>query len=287
MLVNIAGCDGSGKSTQIERLQPWIEREFGCPVRVMTKSGVLDADRFPEAHLFGCAYEELARDIVPRMAGESRSLFQLFLQAAAVCRYPPRRGEVVLVDGYWHKTYAAEAALGVDPAWLRQVGSCFPVPELSVLLDVDPRQVVPRGLRYKPYECGLAAECSDGAFVEHQRRMLSLLRAMAQSEGWAVIDAAGPAAAVCDRLQAVLRDPIARWVAAGAPAPAAAGAAEVAGELELLAAASGIRVPPELREGVAVGCRELRGMTALLRQPRTPEHEPAGTFNLREILRDG
>jgi thymidylate kinase len=290
MLINLVGGDGCGKTTQIDLLKPWIEEELGRPVRELTKSGVLDVERFPESRLFGCPYEEMAREIVPQMQGESRALFLFFMQAAAIGRYPPLGDEVVLTSGYWHKIYATEAALGVDAAWLRQVGSMFPVPDLSVLLDVEPERVVPRGLDYKPYECGCVAVCTDAAFVAHQRKVLAWLREMARCEGWAVVDAGDSKTAVCEALKALLGGPLASPAGRG---PAAAGArrapaaAAPADEFDMLMARSGISVPPDRRAGAAGGYEELKRMTALLRQARTAASEPAHTFSLREIVRGG
>jgi len=209
MLINLVGGDGSGKTTQITLLREWIEATFRVPVRLVSKGSTFDRARFPEAEMWRLAYEEIADRVVPLMPGESRALFQVYLMALAVGHYPPMPNEVVLADGYWIKNYATEVALGIDPAWLRQVGAFFPVPDVTLLLDVEPERVVGRGLTYKPYECGLAPECDHRSFIEYQRRVLGFLRELAIGEGWAVVDGRGTEAEVAAAICGVLHGPLA------------------------------------------------------------------------------
>ncbi len=56
-------------------------------------------------------------------------------------------------------------------------------------------------------------------------------------------------------------------------------------ELDLLMRRHGITVPPEYRTGVLAGYEDLQRMTALLRQPRPAESEPANVFLLDNLLR--
>jgi hypothetical protein len=60
---------------------------------------------------------------------------------------------------------------------------------------------------------------------------------------------------------------------------------DVERELELLIERSGIAVPVDLRPGVLAGCRDLRRMADLLRQPRPAENEPAQVYRVSTIRR--
>ena len=184
MLINITGGDGVGKSTQIERLASWLEAEIGCPVRLATKGEVLDTALFPEGRMFGCPYRVLAEEIVNDMQGFSRSQFFYYLSAAQICRRPPAPVEIVVADGFWAKNCATEAALGIDLAWLEAVGAAFPEPDVTVLLDMAPERILPRGLIYKPYECGFADASDDKSFVANQNRVRAALLDMAGRRGW-------------------------------------------------------------------------------------------------------
>ncbi len=212
MLINIVGCDGSGKTTQIQLLKPWIEESFRCPVRVVSKGNIFNFDLFPECRFFGCSYEELTDEILPQMKGESRSLILFYMMAVSICHYPPREDEVVLLDGYWHKNYATEAALGVDPHWLRLVGSFFPIPDVSILLEIEPERIVDRNHDHKPYECGCTFDCSDQEFVENQTKVFSFLKGMAKLENWIIVDARRPKMVIFDELKLLLHDRVAKLV---------------------------------------------------------------------------
>ena len=56
-------------------------------------------------------------------------------------------------------------------------------------------------------------------------------------------------------------------------------------EFDALMARSGLHVPPQWRAGTLAGYASLRQATALLRQTRPAESEPAAAFDLRSVLR--
>ncbi len=208
MLINIIGSDGSGKTTQIQMLQPWIRDKFKCPVRVITKGDVFNFDRFPECRFFGCSYGELAHEILLEMKGESRALLQFFMLATAIRHYPQKEDEIVLFDGYWHKNYATEAALGIDPEWLRETASFFPIPDVSIFLDIEPEIIVSRIQHFNPYECGGNFECSTSSFIENQTKVFSFLKSMSNDENWIVVNARQSTSAIFEEIKTVLSDKI-------------------------------------------------------------------------------
>ena len=191
MLINLLGGDGCGKTTQIARLASWVRETFGVPVRTLSKRDLFDAARFPASAFFGCTYETLAHDLIPRMRDESRALWVMYMVAALIQEEPPRADEVVFVDGYWQKHYATEAALGLSPEWLLDLCRFFPEPDLTILLDLDPRTIVARGRRHHPYESGCDFTTRDESFIAHQTRVRILLRDLAERRGYAVVAADG------------------------------------------------------------------------------------------------
>jgi len=56
-------------------------------------------------------------------------------------------------------------------------------------------------------------------------------------------------------------------------------------EFDMLMTMRGVRVPPDRSAGALACYRELKRMTALIRQPRTVESEPSNIYSLKEILR--
>jgi thymidylate kinase len=190
MLINIAGGDSSGKTTQIRMLRSWIEQSFGLPVRILTKGDIFDPERFPQCRFLKGPYEEVAHEMMPMMKGEARALLMLYAYAISVRHHPPVEGEIVLTDGYWAKTYATEAALGIDPLWLRGTCSFLPAPDVSVLLDIEPEAAFERVTCLSLYECGGDGVPGEQSFVANQTRVLGLLRELALEEkGWKIIHA--------------------------------------------------------------------------------------------------
>jgi hypothetical protein len=56
-------------------------------------------------------------------------------------------------------------------------------------------------------------------------------------------------------------------------------------ELDALLARAGANVPPHLKAGVLSGYREMKGMAAKVRQPRTAAAEPSNVFSLTRFAR--
>ena len=56
-------------------------------------------------------------------------------------------------------------------------------------------------------------------------------------------------------------------------------------ELDMLMAKAGAQVPPDRRAGIVAGYRDLKRMTALLRQPRTAADETSNIFSLKSYAR--
>jgi thymidylate kinase len=124
------------------------------------------------------------------MKGIARPLFLIYTFAIAFGKYPPNKNEIILVDGYWQKHLGTESALGTDGDWFTKVCSVLPKPDITVLLDIDPRIVLSRGKRPKPYECGCDFSCSDNSFILHQSKVRSILLDAAEKFGWQKVDAA-------------------------------------------------------------------------------------------------
>lgn len=201
MFINILGPDGCGKTTQIEKLERWIGEELNLPVRRLEKRSIYQRKRYPECEFLGVSYENLAHRLLPSMYGESRAMWLFYMLAVSVRHYPPRENEVVLADGYWQKHYATEAAMGLDGGWLEQTCAFFPEPDLTLVLDMDPREVVARGHEHKPYESGCDFSCSDAAFVTHQDKVRRHILALASRRGYEVLAANAPVESLFARLR--------------------------------------------------------------------------------------
>lgn len=61
--------------------------------------------------------------------------------------------------------------------------------------------------------------------------------------------------------------------------------AALALEFDVLARRAGLEIPADRRPALLAGVKELRAMTALMRQPRTAADEPAATFLISSVTR--
>jgi dTMP kinase len=129
-LMVIEGIDGAGKSTLARSLAAWL-RERGRTV-------VLDREPTDGPH--GRALRESAK--TGRLSPEGE--LELFVKdrhehVANVIAPALARGEVVILDRYYFSNAAYQGARGLDPAAIIAANEAFaPVPDLVLLLDVDP-----------------------------------------------------------------------------------------------------------------------------------------------------
>jgi hypothetical protein len=56
-------------------------------------------------------------------------------------------------------------------------------------------------------------------------------------------------------------------------------------ELDMLMAKAGATVPADRKAGIVAGYRDMKRMTALLRQPRTAAAEPSNIYSLESRVR--
>jgi hypothetical protein len=61
--------------------------------------------------------------------------------------------------------------------------------------------------------------------------------------------------------------------------------AALALEFDVLARRAGLDIPEARRPILLAGFKDLRGLLALLRQPRTAAHEPAPTYSILTVTR--
>ena len=127
LLIVIEGTDGSGKSTQIEKLRRWIEdKSYGCMVSEWKTSRLIanvidDAkDRnLLNATTFSLLYaadfaDRLENTIIPALDS----------------------GFVVLLDRYPYTAFARDVVRGLNIDWVKQLYNYAPEPDLVFYLDM-------------------------------------------------------------------------------------------------------------------------------------------------------
>jgi dTMP kinase len=187
MFISFEGPEGAGKTTQIGRLS-----------RALSNAGwVVLTSREPGGTPLGDALRGLVLDD-PEAQISARAEFLMYSASRAqlvehLLQPALQRGEVVLLDRYADSSYAYQGAgRGLPLAWLRAVTEGATgglVPDLSVLLDLDPA-------------LGLARAASKGGLDRLERADLGfhtrvragfLALAAAEPARFVVLDATRPA----------------------------------------------------------------------------------------------
>ena len=126
----LEGIDGTGKSTLSRSLAPWL-RASGREVIT---------SREPTDGPHGTALRQSAK--TGRLSIEDE--FDLFLKdraehVATLIAPALDRGAIVILDRYYFSTAAYQGARGLDPLAIIEANEKFaPIPDLVVLLDLDP-----------------------------------------------------------------------------------------------------------------------------------------------------
>ena len=182
MLIAFEGGEGSGKSTQVERLAQWL-KERGVPVTVTHEPGGTE---------FGARLRRILLDS-PDGALTPRAEALLFAadraqHVDAVIRPALDRGDIVITDRYVDSSLAyqgAGRALSVDD--LRRLSRWATnglVPDLTVLLDVEPEVGLDR-LRQRfgspEGSAGGGRDRLERESMEFHRRVRQAFRALADS----------------------------------------------------------------------------------------------------------
>lgn len=136
-LIAFEGIDGAGKSTQLRRLA----------VALRAAGHAVVETREPTAGTFGQRIREMARSGA-RIAPEEE--LRWFVEdrrehVATVLRPGLAAGAIVLTDRYFLSTVAYQGARGLDvEQLLAQAEAEFPLPDLVLLIDVDPERGLER-----------------------------------------------------------------------------------------------------------------------------------------------
>lgn len=198
VLITFEGVEGSGKSTQMRRLERWLRREGYRP----------EITREPDGTALGAA----VRRLFERPGVKPQPLTEMFLFMAArqqhvIEKIGPwlRAGRVVLCDRYTDATVAYQGyGRGVDPELIREMnmhatGGLFP--DLTLLFDLDPSAGFGRigGRRLDHFEREKLA------FHRRVRRgYLEIMRA--EPKRVRRVDAAGGPAAVEQQVRALVSE---------------------------------------------------------------------------------
>lgn len=131
ILIAVEGIDGTGKSTQVDKLASYLRRR-GCTV-VQTRE--------PTDGPFGRKIRRLFVDRGQCTPDEELSLFieDRRQHVREVILPALNTGKIVITDRYYFSTAAYQGAAGHDPEQVFARNSFAPVPDMVILLTMEPQ----------------------------------------------------------------------------------------------------------------------------------------------------
>lgn len=136
LFIVFEGIDGTGKSTQVHLLAEKLQ-QLGYAV-VITRE--------PTDGPFGQKIREL---FVDRKSVSQEEELELFIadrdqHVQEVITPALSDGCVVVCDRYYLSTVAYQGANGMDPEFIMEKNNKFPVPDLAIILEIEPAQGIDR-----------------------------------------------------------------------------------------------------------------------------------------------
>ena len=143
LFIVFEGTDGAGKTTQANLLHSYLRKE-GVK-SVLTKEptdGIMGS-------LIHKALYELDKPLINDKKANLMALQLLFVadRAEHIYNYiipEQKSGNVVISDRYVLSTVAYGIASGLDKRWLIELNKYFPEPDLTILIDVKPKNAITR-----------------------------------------------------------------------------------------------------------------------------------------------
>jgi dTMP kinase len=185
-LIAIEGADGSGRSTQIERLVEWLETNGHPTVQVGLKRSTLVSDELNQAQNGNIL---------------SRSTLSLFYatdfadQLENIMIPALKAGFIVLADRYIYTLMARDMVRGMNGAWLKNLYGIALEPDAVFYLSVEAEELVQRNLAKSAtldywesgMDLGLSRDVFD-SFVKYQTAMQMAFRQLQKTYGFTIMD---------------------------------------------------------------------------------------------------
>jgi len=198
-LIVVEGADGSGRSTQIERLVTWLEGNGHATAQVGLKRSTLVSEELDHAKKGNIL---------------SRTTFSLFYATDFADQLENsilpalKAGFIVLADRYIYTLMARDLVRGMDIDWLTNLYGMALVPDAVFYLKVSPETLVQRNfakdfaLDYweSGMDLGLSRDMFD-SFIRYQAMMAKQFQKLQSTYGFHIIDGDRPPEEISNELQ--------------------------------------------------------------------------------------
>jgi dTMP kinase len=185
-LIVIEGTDGVGRSTQIERLSPWLELEGWAVSNTGWTRSPLLSETINEAK----AGHELTTTTMSLLyaADFADRLEHQIIPAL-------KAGFIVIADRYMYTVFARNAVMGMDAEWTQRLFGMALVPDLVLYLELDVEHLIPRVLEGKGmdyWESGMHLALGHDmfdSFTRYQTQLIGEYNRLARQHRFVSVDA--------------------------------------------------------------------------------------------------
>ena len=205
-LIVIEGADGSGRSTQINRLVEWLEGCGHATIQVGLKRSTLVSEELDRAQQGNTlSHTTLSLFYATDFADQLENVILPSLRA----------GMMVLADRYIYTLMTRDLVRGMDEEWLKNLYGIALVPDAVFYLNVSPEELVQRTFQKNQaldyWESGmdvaLARDMFD-SFLKYQTLVEEHFKRLQSIYGFTIIDGHRPVnvifAELQERIEAVL-----------------------------------------------------------------------------------
>ena len=186
-LIVVEGADGSGRSTQIERLVEWLEGSGHATVQVGLSRSTLVKEELDQAKNGNIL---------------SHTTFSLFYatdfadQLENIILPALKSGFMVLADRYIYTLMVRDLVRGMDESWLKNLYGMAIVPDAVFYLNVTPEELVQRNFSKthsldfweSGMDLGLSRDMFD-SFLQYQALMGKQFLRLQSTYGFTIVDA--------------------------------------------------------------------------------------------------
>lgn len=198
-LIVIEGADGSGRSTQINRLVEWLEGCGHATIQVGLKRSTLVSEELDRAQQGNTlSHTTLSLFYATDFADQLENVILPSLRA----------GMMVLADRYIYTLMARDLVRGMDEEWLKNLYGTALVPDAVFYLNVSPEELVQRTFQKNQtldywesgMDVGLSRDMFD-SFLKYQTLCEGHFKRLQSIYGFTIIDGHRPVNAIFAELQ--------------------------------------------------------------------------------------